>query len=107
MTIHLIFLLSKRLMQFDYNERRRLVTFPTFFKQFYCLIIDYFGFYLDLNSSSGSSATLVSSSALNVIVYSSIGIGALIFLLLTILFFLICCRRRERLTTKKGNFMII
>jgi hypothetical protein len=29
MTIHLIFLLSKHLIQFDYNERRRLVTFPT------------------------------------------------------------------------------
>ncbi|CAF1676722.1 unnamed protein product, partial [Adineta ricciae] len=51
---------------------------------------------------SSSSGTLVSSSALNVIVYSSISIGALIFLLLTILFFLICWRRRQRSTSKKG-----
>jgi hypothetical protein len=107
MTIHLIFVLSKELIQFDYNERRRLVVFPTLLKQFYCLDIDYFGFYLDTNNSSGTTTTLVSSSALNVIVYSSISIGALIFLLLTILFFLICWRRRQRITTKKGNFIII
>ncbi|CAF1252486.1 unnamed protein product [Adineta steineri] len=49
-----------------------------------------------------NTTTLVSSSALNVIVYSSISIGTLIFLLLTILFFLICWRRRQRLTSKKG-----
>jgi hypothetical protein len=105
MIIHLIFLLTKHLIQFDYNERRRLVRFPTLLKQFYCLDIDYFEFCLDMNGSI--SATLLSSSALNVIVYSSIGIGALIFLLLTILVFLICWRRRQRITTKKGNFMII
>ena len=63
------------------------------------------GFYLDINGSN--SATLMSSSAFNVIVYSSIGIGALICLLLIILFILIFCRCRQRLTTKKGNLMII
>ncbi|CAF0763880.1 unnamed protein product [Adineta steineri] len=48
------------------------------------------------------SSTFVSSSTLNAIVYSSAGIGGLIFLLLTILFVIICCRRRQRITTKKG-----
>ncbi|CAF2079760.1 unnamed protein product [Rotaria magnacalcarata] len=54
------------------------------------------------NNNNSSTSLLVSSSALNVIVYSSIGIGALIFLLLTILFFSICWRRRQRIPTKKG-----
>ncbi|UJR15255.1 hypothetical protein I4U23_002210 [Adineta vaga] len=48
------------------------------------------------------TSTFVSSSTLNAIVYSSVGIGALIFLLLAILFVIICCRRRQRLTTKKA-----
>ncbi|CAF0878538.1 unnamed protein product [Adineta steineri] len=48
------------------------------------------------------SSTFVSSSTLNAIVYSSAGIGGLIFLLLSILFVIICCRRRQRITTKKG-----
>ncbi|CAF1039259.1 unnamed protein product [Adineta ricciae] len=48
------------------------------------------------------SSTFVSSSTLNAVVYSSAGIGVLIFLLLAILFVIICCRRRQRLPTKKA-----
>ncbi|CAF1200336.1 unnamed protein product [Rotaria sordida] len=53
------------------------------------------------NNNNSSTSLLLSSSAFNVIIYSSIGIGALIFLLLTISFILICWRRRQRITTKK------
>lgn len=56
----------------------------------------------NLSIGGSNNSTLVSSSALNVIIYSSIGIGALILLLLTSFLFLICCRRRQRLSTKKG-----
>jgi hypothetical protein len=105
MIIHLIFLFMKYLIQFDYNERRRLVTFPTLLDNSIVWTLIISGFCLDIHNSS--STTLLSSSALNVIVYSSIGIGALIFLLLTTLCFLICWRRRQRITTKKGNFLII
>jgi hypothetical protein len=63
-------------------------------------IISYLFFsFIGINDTS----TLISSSTLNVIVYSSAGIGALIFLLLAILFVFICCRRREHITTKKGT----
>ncbi|CAF2760646.1 unnamed protein product [Rotaria sp. Silwood2] len=53
------------------------------------------------NINNSSTSLLLSSSAFNVIIYSSIGIGALIFLLLTISVVLICWRRRQRITTKK------
>ncbi len=69
-------------------------------KKFLSVIIFYrFFSFVDINSTG----TFVSSSALNVIVYSTAGIGALIFLLLAILFVFICCRRRQHITTKKGT----
>lgn len=47
-------------------------------------------------------ASLISSSTLNVIIYSSISIGAMIFLLLAILFIFLCYRRRQHITRKEG-----
>ncbi|CAF3795801.1 unnamed protein product [Rotaria sordida] len=53
----------------------------------------------DLCSSTNN--TQVSTSALNVIIYSSTCFGALMFLLLSILFVIIYCRHRQRITRKK------
>ncbi|CAF2704898.1 unnamed protein product [Rotaria sp. Silwood2] len=54
------------------------------------------------NSCSNTNNPGSQVSALNVIIYSSTGFGALMFLLLAILFVIIYCRRRQRITRKKG-----
>ncbi|CAF5099415.1 unnamed protein product, partial [Rotaria magnacalcarata] len=53
------------------------------------------------SSMKNTSTPPISTSAFNMIMYSSAGFGGLIFLLLAFLFAIICCRRRRRTIRKK------